>query len=181
MNVLIIEDDADICQLYTIWLREYDYHYVIARNVEDGLYEYHKSRQNNPKNFNFDLIILDYDLSSKNNNNPSITKNGLNVAKEVLSLNKNQRIIFASAWPQKIFNEYIETLKCFIEILQKPFEKDIFIKMVQDTFVYDTLKKVVEDMRKNGLNPNKPDSGSYVNLFELLWKLQRDTFGTGNN
>jgi DNA-binding response OmpR family regulator len=180
MNVLIIEDDADICQLYTIWLQEYNYHYVIARNVEDGLYEYQKSLQNNPKNFNnFDLIILDYDLSSKNDSKSN--KNGLNVAKEVLSLNKNQRIIFASAWPQKIFNEYIETLKCFIEILQKPFEKDIFIKMVQDSFVYDTLKKVVGDMRKNGLNPNKPYSGNYASLFELLWKLQKDTFGTGGD
>ena len=103
------------------------------------------------------------------------------VAKEVLSLNKDQRIIFASAWPQKIFNEYIETLKCFIEILQKPFEKDLFIKMIQDTFVFDTLKKVVKDMRKNGTNPNKPDAGSYANLFGLLWKLQKDTFEDHSN
>jgi DNA-binding response OmpR family regulator len=105
MNVLIIEDDADICLLYTIWLREYNYHYVIARNVEEGLYEYHKSLQNDPKNLNnFDLIILDYDLSPKNDSF-MLAKNGLNVAKEILSLNKNQRIIFASAWPQRIFNE----------------------------------------------------------------------------
>ncbi len=136
--------------LYSLWLQEYNYNYVIAKNVEDGLYEYRKSlqqqKQENSDNFNnFDLIILDYDLASKNNSDP--TKNGLNVAKEILSLNKDQRIIFASAWPQKIFNDYIETLKCFIEILQKPFEKDIFIKMVQDTFVFDTLKKVVENMR----------------------------------
>ncbi len=48
--------------------------------------------------------------------------------------------------------------------------------MVQDTFVFDTLKKVVEDMRKNGKNPNEPNAESYVNLFELLWKLQKDTF-----
>ena len=181
MNVLIIEDDADICHLYSLWLQEYGYNYVIARNVEDGLYEYHKSLQQNPNSFNnFDLIILDYDLAPKNISSIS-TKNGLNVAREVLSLNKDQRIIFASAWPQKIFYEYIETLKCFIEILQKPFEKDIFIKMVQDTFVFDTLKKVVVDMRKNNKNPNKPDSESYVNLFGLLWKLQKDTFGVHSN
>jgi len=95
-----------------------------------------------------------------------------------LSLNKEQRIIFASAWPQKIFNDYIETLKCFIEILQKPFEKDIFIKMVQDTFVFDTLKKVVENMRSNYRDPNRPNTENYLSLFELLWKLQKDTYGT---
>ncbi|HEY0580251.1 MAG TPA: response regulator [Candidatus Nitrosocosmicus sp.] len=181
MNVLIIEDDADICHLYSLWLQEYNYNYVIARNVEDGLYEYHKSLQQNPNSFNnFDLIILDYDLAPKNISSIS-AKNGLNVAREVLSLNKDQRIIFASAWPQKVFYDYIETLKCFIEILQKPFEKDIFIKMVQDTFVFDTLKKVVVDMRKNNKNPNKPDSESYANLFGLLWKLQKDTFGVHSN
>jgi hypothetical protein len=53
--------------------------------------------------------------------------------------------------------------------------------MVQDTFVFDTLKKVVVDMRKNNKNPNKPNSESYTNLFGLLWKLQKDTFGVHNN
>jgi len=181
MNILIIEDDIDICHLYSIWLQEYNYHYVIARTVEEGLNEYQNSLQQNSTIFNnFDLIILDYDLPPKKDSSMS-TKNGLYVAKEILGLNKDQRIIFASAWPQKIFNEYIETLKCFIEILQKPFEQDLFIKMVQDTFVFDTLKKVVEDMRKNGKNPNEPNAESYVNLFELLWKLQKDTFGTRDN
>jgi len=182
MNVLIIEDDQDICHLYSIWLQECNYDYIITNNVEDGLYEYRKSlqqqKQENSDNFSnrFDLIILDYDLASKNNSDP--TKNGLNVAKDILSLNKEQRIIFASAWPQKIFNDYIETLKCFIEILQKPFEKDIFIKMVQDTFVFDTLKKVVENMRSNYRDPNRPNTENYLSLFELLWKLQKDTYGT---
>ena len=66
MNVLIIEDDADICHLYSIWLQEYNYHYVITKTVEDGLYEYHKSLQQNSKTLNnFDLIVLDYDLAPK--------------------------------------------------------------------------------------------------------------------
>ncbi len=181
MNVLIIEDDPDICYLYSIWLKEFNYDYVIARTVEDGLYEYHNSlKQNCASLHSFDLIVLDYDLPPKKDSSLT-TKNGLYVAKEVLRLNRDQRIIFASAWPQKIFNEYMESLKCFIEILQKPFEKDLFIKMIQDTFVFDTLKKVVIDMRINNVNPNEPTPESYVNLFELLWKLQKDTFDTPDN
>jgi CheY-like chemotaxis protein len=179
MNILIVEDDPDICYLYSIWLQEYNCNYVIAKNVEDGLYEYHKSLKNDPNNLNhFDLIILDYDLKTKNGSFPA--KNGLNVAKEVLKINKDQRIIFASAWPQRIFNEYIETLKCFIEILQKPFEKDIFINMVYNTIVFDTLKKVVENMRTDYSNPLNPDTKNYTNLFRLLWKLQKDSFGEGS-
>ena len=71
MNVLIIEDDPDICHLYSIWLQECNYNYVITNNVEDGLYEYRKSlqqqKQENSDNFSnrFDLIILDYDLCFK--------------------------------------------------------------------------------------------------------------------
>jgi hypothetical protein len=37
------------------------------------------------------------------------------------------------------------------------------------------------DMRKNDLNLHKPTPESYVNLFELLWKLQKDTFDTPDN
>jgi len=33
MNVLIIEDDQDICHLYSIWLQECNYNYVITNNV----------------------------------------------------------------------------------------------------------------------------------------------------
>ncbi len=177
MNVLIFEDDSDICQLYSLWLREYKYNYVIAKSIEDGLFEYNQSLQD-ISDIHFDLVIIDYDLSQSYSN---VTNNGLNVARDVLSLNKNQRIIFASAWPQRVFNEYVKTLKCFIEILQKPFEKDIFIRMIQDTFVYDTLKKVAVDVRENYSNSNSVDSTSYIHLFELLRKLQNDTFCIGNN
>ena len=45
MNVLIIEDDDDICQLYSIWLEENRHDYIIAKNYEDGMLEYEKSIQ----------------------------------------------------------------------------------------------------------------------------------------
>ena len=45
MNVLIIEDDDDICQLYSIWLEENRHDYIIAKNYEDGISEYEKSIQ----------------------------------------------------------------------------------------------------------------------------------------
>ena len=39
MNVLIIEDDDDICQLYSIWLEENRHEYIIAKNYEYGILE----------------------------------------------------------------------------------------------------------------------------------------------
>lgn len=86
MNILIIEDDDDICQLYSIWLEENKHEYIIAKNYEDGILEYEKSiyRDNEdfkPHNNLFDLVVLDYDLPSKN---ISTNQNGLHIDKEIL-------------------------------------------------------------------------------------------------
>jgi DNA-binding response OmpR family regulator len=70
MNVLIIEDDDDICQLYSIWLEENRHDYIIAKNYEDGISEYEKSIQQSDEDIKtdnkiLDLIDLDYDIPSK--------------------------------------------------------------------------------------------------------------------
>ena len=109
MNVLIIEDDDDICQLYSIWLEENQHDYIIAKNYEDGISEYEKSIQRSDEDHKsdnniFDLVVLDYDLPSKD---MSSNQNGLHIAKEILELKGDQRIMFASAWPKKAFVEYV--------------------------------------------------------------------------
>ncbi|HKR74213.1 MAG TPA: hypothetical protein VJR94_08890, partial [Candidatus Nitrosocosmicus sp.] len=119
MNILIIEDDDDICQLYSIWLEENRHDYIIAKNYEDGISEYEKSIQNTDENYKsynncFDLVVLDYDLPSRN---IATNQNGLHIAKEILELKNDQRIMFASAWPKKAFVEYVSTLKSVPEVL----------------------------------------------------------------
>ncbi|MDQ4072778.1 MAG: response regulator [Thermoproteota archaeon] len=179
MNILIIEDDEDICQLYSVWLEENRHQFVIAKSAEDGLLEYKNSLQkqkmassSNCRISNFDLVVLDYDIPLKKGSFTS-GQNGLFVAQEILGINPDQRLMFASAWPQKIFTEYVRTLNRVIEILQKPFEKDEFIELAENVVVYDYMKKISKQMRNNGRNPNKPDINNMGELFKLLVNLQK--------
>jgi CheY-like chemotaxis protein len=179
MNILIIEDDEDICQLYSVWLEENGHQFVISKSAEDGLLEYKNSLQKqkmaNSSDFrisSFDLVVLDYDIPLKKDSFTS-GQNGLFVAQEILGINPDQRLMFASAWPQKIFTEYVKTLNRVIEILQKPFEKDEFIELAENVVVYDYMKKISKQMRNNGRNPNKPDIKNMGELFKLLVNLQK--------
>ena len=177
MNILIIEDDDDICQLYSIWLEENRHDYIIAKNYEDGISEYEKSIHNtdeNPKSHNnsFDLVVLDYDLPSRN---ISINQNGLHIAKEILEMKNDQRIMFASAWPKKAFVEYVSTLKSVPEVLPKPFEKEEFINLAEKINLYDIAKKFTKQLRdmKNPNNLNV-DIKSLESLFKLMNNARRE-------
>ena len=177
MNILIIEDDDDICQLYSIWLEENRHDYIIAKNYEDGISEYEKSIQDTDENYksynnSFDLVVLDYDLPSRN---ISTNQNGLHIAKEILELKNDQRIMFASAWPKKAFVEYVSTLKSVPEVLPKPFEKEEFINLAEKINLYDIAKKFTKQLREMK-NPNSPnvDIKSLESLFKLMNNARRE-------
>ncbi len=177
MNVLIIEDDDDICQLYSIWLKENRHEYIIAKNYEDGILEYEKSIEQGDEDYEsnnniFDLVVLDYDLPSKD---MSSNQNGLHIAKEILELKGDQRIMFASAWPKKAFVEYVSTLKSIPEVLPKPFEKEEFINLAEKINLYDIAKKFTKQLREMK-NPNSPDVDikSLESLFKLMNNARRE-------
>jgi len=114
VELLIAEDDPDIALIYRKGLNVKNYKITIASNGEDCLKIYneelHKitfdkihgnklycgSLANNPP---FDIVLLDYRM-------PKI--NGLDVAKEILSINPHQRIIFASAYAKETLEESIK-------------------------------------------------------------------------
>ena len=177
MNILIIEDDDDICQLYSIWLEENRHDYIIAKNYEDGIAEYEKSIHDTDENYkscnnSFDLVVLDYDLPSRN---LSTNQNGLHIAKEILEMKNDQRIMFASAWPKKAFVEYVSTLKSVPEVLPKPFEKEEFINLAEKINLYDIAKKFTKQLREMK-NPNSPnvDIKSLESLFKLMNNARRE-------
>jgi DNA-binding response OmpR family regulator len=184
MNVLIIEDDDDICQLYSIWLEENRHDYIIAKNYEDGISEYEKSILQSNEDFKsannvFDLVVLDYDLPSKD---MSSNQNGLHIAKEILELRGDQRIMFASAWPKKAFVEYVSTLKSVPEVLPKPFEKEEFINLAEKINMYDIAKKFTKQLREMK-NPNSPDVDikSLESLFKLMNNARREFLQKDND
>ncbi len=151
MKVLIAEDDPDIALIYERGLDKKNYQVTISSNGEDCLKIYHEelykitfdttsnpscncSLANNPP---FDIVILDYMM-------PQI--NGLDVAKEILSINPHQRIIFASAYVKETLEESVKQLNKDVELMQKPFTLDGLIKRIEDNEIYAELHKLDVDI-----------------------------------
>ncbi|MDQ3083342.1 MAG: hypothetical protein M3Q77_00825 [Thermoproteota archaeon] len=170
--------------IYSIWLEENRHDYIIAKNYEDGISEYKKSIQQSDEDYKsdnniFDLVVLDYDLPSKD---MSSNQNGLHIAKEILELKGDQRIMFASAWPKKAFVEYVSTLKSVPEVLPKPFEKEEFINLAEKINLYDIAKKFTKQLREMK-NPNSPevDIKSLESLFKLMNNARREFLQKDND
>ncbi len=85
----------------------------------------------------FDALILDHKM-------PKI--DGFEAAKEIVALNPHHRIIIATAYNKEIFEEAADYFGLPLEVLQKPFRRDTLIATVEDTAIYDKLKKYLQDI-----------------------------------
>ena len=100
-------------------------------------------------------------------------KDGLQVAKEILELNPEQRIIFASAYVKETLAESVKELKRVVELLQKPFSMSALVDIVENKEAYQGLKQLmvrVKDMEQNG----EPITTDQIrDLVEDLRKIQK--------
>ena len=93
--------------------------------------------------------------------------NGLDVAKEILSINPHQRIIFASAYVKETLEESIKCLKHVVELMQKPFSLKELVNTVEDNKIYQAQKFNVDIDLVKALNP------THAQLIELLEKIRQ--------
>jgi len=75
-------------------------------------------------------------------------RDGIEVAKEILSLNPKQRIIFASAYVKGTLIESVKHLKRAVELLQKPFELHTLIDSIEDKEIYTELERLNSNIEK---------------------------------
>jgi len=80
MRILIIDDETEILTLFKDFMEVFGHEVEIAIDGEKGLEKF--------KNSNFDLVIMDYRMQGKN---------GLQVSKDMWNMDKNVKILFASA------------------------------------------------------------------------------------
>src|ERR687884_299525 len=139
MKLLLAEDDKDTATLYNVALGARGHQVTITNNGQECLDVYHKELQNVTLNTDaskhiqpFDAVILDYKM-------PKI--NGMEVAKEILAINSHQRIIFASAYVKETLIDAIQQLNQIVELLQKPFSRDMLIDAIEDKEIYSQLQK----------------------------------------
>jgi CheY-like chemotaxis protein len=142
-RILIAEDDEDTAMTYKMALKEAGYEVKIVDNGEDCAKIYLEKFQEfrllkskrttvHPFDQPFEVVILDYRMPRMD---------GLQVAKEILTVNPRQRIIFASAYVKETLKDSVKGLKQVVELLQKPFSSQILVDTVRDKQVYKQLRR----------------------------------------
>jgi CheY-like chemotaxis protein len=164
MRFLIGENDKSIALTYRMILKKRNHRVRIVDNGEDCLKVYRRSQKltltTAPSMHAkpFDAVILDYNMPKMN---------GIQVAKEILAINPNQRIILASCYVEYTSKDSVQ-LKQFIELLQKPFTKQALIETIEKhKAIYDELQKL-----NVNVNDIKAANFRYDQLREILQILK---------
>lgn len=144
LEILVAEDHPDTARVYRMTLEDRGHWVTIATNGEDCLNIYHEVYQkvilrSNPKEHiqPFDVVVLDYKM-------PKI--NGIEVAKEILTVNSRQRIVLASAYLQDTLIKSLQQLKQIVEVLNKPFSQQELLGTVENAEIYSELKELDVDV-----------------------------------
>lgn len=127
-----MEDDSDTANLFSILFKAKGNRVTIAYTAEEGLKIYSRSLQklrlkNTPRTMPFDAIILDYNMPDRN---------GLEVAKEILTISPHQRIIFVSAYVE-------DTLSNSIKELNIPFSFSVPLPLYQVLSILNAIWFVI--------------------------------------
>lgn len=111
----------------------------------------------------FDAVVLDYRIPEKD---------GMEVAKEILGINPEQRIIFASAYVKETLEDAVKQLKQVVELMQKPFDADVLVDTIEDKEVHDGIKKLMTNLKQTK-DLEEPTLENMRDLFEGLRKIQK--------
>jgi len=111
MRILIIDDEIDVLTLFKDVLETTGHKVEIAIDGQSGLEKFRNSK--------FDLIIMDYRMHGKD---------GIQASKNILNIDKNAKILFASA-DSSIKKEAIDMGA--VGFLLKPFDLEDIINSVK--------------------------------------------------
>jgi CheY-like chemotaxis protein len=170
LNILVAENDTDTRLLYKSVLAERNHQIRITNNGKECLEVYNEELQNKRLQTSatehiqpFDAVIVDYKM-------PQI--NGLEVVEEILTVNPHQRLIFTSAYiKENLIDSNIE-LKQQVELLQKPFEKDVLVDTIEDKGIYSELQK---KLFLNNIDVMKAANFRHEQLRDLINILRKYT------
>jgi len=98
-------------------------------------------------------------------------KDGMEVAKEILAIEPKQRILFASAYVVETLVDSVKSLQQVVELIQKPFELDPFLDLIEDKGIFADLEKL--NVNVKGIKDLNPTHQQIRDLLEGLKKLQK--------
>ena len=165
MKILIAEDNEETLQAYKDALEARQHSVLISADGEDCLSKYKSTSKGVQESEapNFDVVILDYKMPRKD---------GLEVAKEILGMNPEQRIIIASGFVDETVEQSIMHLRRVTEVMRKPFSLDALISTVEDGQVFEGLKALMMNLRF--LKNEYPSEEQMKEIFDGLRKIQKN-------
>lgn len=165
-KILVADDEVDLLESYKEIFERYNYDVKTATSGKVCLDIYQeemqlkKSQNEDDLASLFDVVILDYKMPEKN---------GLETAKEILSLNPNQRIIFASAYLEGTILEAAKQLGKIIEVIKKPFSLVKLVELIENKEMFQQLEKLnvnIENLKQ--INPNQASMKIYLEALTIL-------------
>lgn len=169
MKILIAEDEPDIAMQYELALKDRRHEVVVTNDGEQCLEAFYQELEKhepvrNAKTMKtpFDAVILDYRMPKKD---------GMEVAKEILAIEPKQRILFASAYVLETLVDSVKNLHQVVELIQKPFELDPFVDLIEDKGIYSELEKL--NVNAKEIKDLNPTHQQVQDLLEGLKKLQK--------
>ncbi len=149
MRILVAEDSESYALMYKTQLEKRAHEVILARDGHECVYKYsdaHNSYRQGKKGKSFDLVILDHKMPRMK---------GIQVAKEILELNPDQRILFVTGHVAEMMKG-IKELGKKIELLQKPFPILAMIRQVEGINRFRWLQRI---MGRGGLQEWDGESG----------------------
>lgn len=164
MKVLVAEDDRQMCDIYRIALRARGHDVTITFDGREciRIYKEEFAKTDGSGDGPFDAVVLDYRM-------PDV--DGLEAAKEILLINKEQRIIFASAYVKETLRDSVTQLEQIVELIQKPFEPMVLVDVIEDlsaTKELGEINKMVAD-----IDHDSPQDAQINHLLEILKRIQK--------
>jgi len=159
LKILVAEDEEGIALTYELALRARGHEVTVTTNGKQCLEEY--VSRNSTDSTPFDVVILDYRMP---------IMNGYEAAKEILKIDSNQRIIFASAFGRETVESLIKNAGIIAEVLQKPFDLDVLIESVEDQYIYSKLQEL--KINVGDLKTWNPNHEQLMALYDALLRLR---------
>lgn len=164
MKILVAEDEPNIAKVYKISFEERGHEVIVTHNGVECLEEYSRCLEDagGPGTVPFDVVLLDYRMPKKD---------GMEVAREILALVPKQRVIFVSAYVLETLQDAVKRLNKVVEMMQKPFEIDDLVSLVEDTSIWDGLEQLnvnIGEVRKMNATHEQ-----LLGLYEGLKKIQK--------
>ena len=144
LNILVAEDNEFTAKQYKTALEKKGHRVTLTKDGEECFDVYNDEVKyselfKKSKQSPFDIVLLDQNMPRKT---------GIEVAKEILGLRGNQRIIFLSAYAQKILVGADNVKEDTVQILQKPFSLDFLVKKIEGRILNSRANRTLEDRIK---------------------------------